>query len=174
MYKPSKDEYASYYEGYIQEVIHQDIIKTLKNQLNEIDDFLSEIPEDKHDYAYADGKWTVKQVIGHLIDTERVMAYRAMRIARKDTTPLASFDEELYAANLDLSKRAYEDVVDEFLLMRQANLYFYKSLSEQDYMQKGNAAGHTISVGALLFIIAGHVQHHFNVLKQRYLNNNKL
>ncbi|ADY53464.1 hypothetical protein Pedsa_2925 [Pseudopedobacter saltans DSM 12145] len=170
MYQPTTDEYAPYYKEYINNVINRDIIKTLKNQLNEIDDFLAEIPENKYDYAYAEGKWTVKQLVGHLIDTERVMAYRAMRIARNDKTPLPGFDENLYADSLDLSKRSYTDLVDEFLLMRQANLYFYKSLSEEDYYKKGTASDYTISVGALLFIIAGHVQHHFNVLKERYLN----
>ncbi len=170
MYYPMSNEYSPYYEGYIKAVGNQDIIRKLKNQQNEIDDFLAEIPEEKYEYAYAEGKWTVKQLIGHLIDTERVMAYRAMRIARNDQTALPGFDQDLYVENLDLSKRTYMDLVDEFLLMRQANLYFYKSLSESDFRKKGTASDNTISVGALLYIIAGHVEHHFNILKQRYLN----
>jgi len=170
MYYPMSNEYAPYYEGYIKAAGNQDIIRKLKNQLNEIDDFLAEIPEEKYEYAYAEGKWTIKQLIGHLIDTERVMAYRAMRIARNDQTALPGFDQDLYVENQDLSKRSYMDLVDEFLLMRQANLYFYKSLSEDDFRKKGTASDNTISVGALLYIIAGHVEHHFNILKQRYLN----
>src|SRR5690606_13627451 len=98
--------------------------------LNEIDDFLAEIPVEKQEYAYAEEKWTIKQIIAHLIDTERVMAYRAMRISRNDTTPLPSFDQDAYINNTDIDKRSFNDLVDELLIMRQGNLYFFKSLSE--------------------------------------------
>ena len=169
MYYPMSNEYPASYEAYIKAVGNQDIMRKLKNQLNEIDDFLAEIPEEKYDYAYAEGKWTVKQVIGHLIDTERVMAYRAMRIARNDETPLPGFDQDAYTNNLDVAKRSYMDLVDELLLMRQANLYFYKSLTESDYKKKGTVSDHVLSVGALLYVIGGHVEHHFKVLKEKYL-----
>ena len=140
MYQPFSNEYAPYYEGYIKLVSGQNILRKLKNQLNEVDDFLAEIPAEKHDYAYADGKWTVKEVVAHLIDTERVMAYRAMRFSRNDFTPLPGFDQDLYMQNVDVSKRSFNDLVDELLLMRQANLYFFKSLTEEDYKKKGVAS----------------------------------
>ncbi|WP_304065383.1 DinB family protein [Pedobacter glucosidilyticus] len=169
MYQPFSNEYAPYYEGYIKLVSGQNILRKLKNQLNEVDDFLAEIPAEKHDYAYADGKWTVKEVVAHLIDTERVMAYRAMRFSRNDFTPLPGFDQDFYMQNVDVSKRSFSDLVDELLLMRQANLYFFKSLTEEDYKKKGIASEREVSVGALLFIMAGHIEHHFNVLKAKYL-----
>ncbi|MRX47541.1 DinB family protein [Pedobacter puniceum] len=169
MYQPFSNEYAPYYEGYIKLVSGQNILRKLKNQLNEVDDFLAEIPAEKHDYAYADGKWTVKEVVAHLIDTERVMAYRAMRFSRNDFTPLPGFDQDLYMQNVDVSKRSFNDLVDELLLMRQANLYFFKSLTEEDYKKKGVASEREVSVGALLFIMAGHIEHHFRVLKEKYL-----
>ncbi len=152
MYQPFSNEYAPYYEGYIKLVSGQNILRKLKNQLNEVDDFLAEIPAEKHDYAYADGKWTIKEVVAHLIDTERVMAYRAMRFSRNDFTPLPGFDQDFYMQNVDVSKRSFSDLVDELLLMRQANLYFFKSLSEEDYKKKGVASEREVSVGALLFI----------------------
>ena len=169
MYQPFSNEYAPYYEGYIKLVSGQNILRKLKNQLNEVDDFLAEIPAEKHDYAYADSKWTVKEVVAHLIDTERVMAYRAMRFSRNDFTPLPGFDQDFYMQNVDVSKRSFSDLVDELLLMRQANLYFFKSLTEEDYKKKGVASEREVSVGALLFIMAGHIEHHFNVLKAKYL-----
>lgn len=170
MYQPFTNEYAPFYEGYIKLVSGQNIIRKLKNQLNEIDDFLAEIPVEKHEYAYEEGKWTVKQVIAHLIDTERIMAYRAMRFSRNDFTALPGFDQDSYVTNTNLEKISYNDLVDELLIMRQANLYFFKSLTEEDYKKKGIANENQVSVGALLFIMAGHVEHHFNILKERYLN----
>ncbi|KHJ37767.1 metal-dependent hydrolase [Pedobacter glucosidilyticus] len=169
MYQPFSNEYAPYYEGYIKLVSGQNILRKLKNQLNEVDDFLAEIPPEKHDYAYADGKWTIKEVVAHLIDTERVMAYRAMRFSRNDFTPLPGFDQDFYMQNIDVSKRSFNDLVDELLIMRQANLYFFKSLTEEDYKKKGVASEREVSVGALLFIMAGHIEHHFRVLKEKYL-----
>lgn len=168
MYQPMTNEFAPFYADYIK-LAGNNIMRKLKNQLNEIDDFLAEIPVEKQEYAYAEGKWTIKQIIAHLIDTERVMAYRAMRISRNDTTPLPSFDQDAYINNTDIDKRSFNDLIDEFLIMRQGNLYFFKSLSEEDYKKKGVAADHPISVGALLYIMAGHVEHHFNILKERYL-----
>jgi len=169
MYQPFTNEYAPFYENYIKLASGQPIMRKLKNQLNSIDDFLADIPPAKYDYAYADGKWTVKQVISHLIDTERVMTYRAMRFARNDNTELPGYDQDLIVANTDIEKYAYSDLVDELVMLRQANLFFFKSLSEDDYKKKGTANGNTVSVGALLFIICGHVEHHFNILKELYL-----
>jgi hypothetical protein len=130
---------------------------------------LADIPEEKHDYAYADGKWTVKELISHLIDTERVMTYRAMRIARNDLTDLPGYDQDAIVANTPISKYTYGDLVDELVMLRQANLFFFKSLSEEDMKKKGTANGNTVSVGALLFIIFGHIEYHFNVMKNLYL-----
>ena len=171
MYQPLTNEYNPFYEGYIQlaSAGNQPILKRLKSQLNGIDDFLADIPAKKYDYAYADGKWTVKQVISHLIDTERVMTYRAMRIARNDQTDLPGYDQDLIVANTDIDKYSYEDLVDELVMLRQANLFFFKCLTDDDLRKKGTANGHVVSAGALLFIIYGHIEHHFNILKEKYL-----
>nr|MBC7612841.1 DinB family protein [Pseudopedobacter sp.] len=171
MYQPLTNEYNPFYEGYIQlaSAGNQPILKRLKSQLNAIDDFLADIPAKKYDYAYADGKWTVKQVISHLIDTERVMTYRAMRIARNDQTDLPGYDQDLIVANTDIDKYSYEDLVDELVMLRQANLFFFKCLTDDDMRKKGTANGNVVSAGALLFIIYGHIEHHFNILKEKYL-----
>jgi hypothetical protein len=169
MYQPLTNEYNPFYENYIKLASGQPIMRKLKNQLNSIDDFLADIPPAKYDYAYADGKWTVKQVISHLIDTERVMTYRAMRFARNDKTDLPGYDQDLIVANTDIEKYVYSDLVDELVMLRQANLFFFKSLTEEDYKKRGTANGNQVSVGALLFIICGHIEHHFNILKELYL-----
>lgn len=171
MYQPLSNEYAAFYQGYIDlaSAKRQPILKMLKAQLNTIDDFLADIPVKKHDFAYADGKWTVKQVLSHLIDTERVMTYRAMRFARNDQTDLPGYNQDAIVANTDIAKYSYEDLVDELVMLRQANLFFFKSLSDEDLKKKGTANGNSVSVGALLFIIYGHIEHHFNILKEKYL-----
>ncbi|RKD12380.1 damage-inducible protein DinB [Pelobium manganitolerans] len=171
MYQPFANEYAPYYEEYIKlaSAGNQPILRRLKNQLNSIDDFLADIPQNKYDFAYADGKWTVKEVLSHLIDTERIMTYRALRIARNDQTELPGYDQDAYVASTDISQYTFSDLVDELVMLRQANLFFFKSLSESDLRKKGTANGTTVSVGALLFIIVGHIEHHFNVLRERYL-----
>ncbi|MDA9554712.1 DinB family protein [Pelobium sp.] len=169
MYQPLANEYAPFYENYIKLASGQPIMRKLKNQLNTIDDFLADIPASKYDYAYADGKWTIKEVISHLIDTERVMTYRAMRFARNDGTELPGYDQDAIVANTNIDQYTYADLVDELVMLRQANLFFFKSLTEEDYKKKGVANGNTVSVGALLFIMVGHIEHHFNVLKEHYL-----
>lgn len=169
MYQPLSNEYAPFYENYIKLASGQPIMRKLKSQLNSIDDFLADIPPAKYDFAYAEGKWTVKQVISHLIDTERVMTYRLLRIARNDQTDLPGYDQDAIVANTDMDKYTYSDLVDELVMLRQANLFFFKSLTDEDLKKKGTANGNVISAGAILFIIYGHIEHHFNILKELYL-----
>ncbi len=169
MYQPLSNEYAPFYAKYIAMVGNMEINRKLKNQLNAIDDFFMDIPEEKRDFAYADNKWTIKEIISHLIDTERVMVYRAMRFSKGDSTELAGFNQDEYVLNTDLEKRNYNDLLDELLVLRQSHLYFFKSLSEKDMKKKGLANGNEVSVGALLYIVAGHVDHHIQVIKEKYL-----
>lgn len=169
MYQPLSNEYAPFYENYIKLASGQPIMRKLKSQLNSIDDFLADIPPAKYDFAYAEGKWTVKQVISHLIDTERVMTYRLLRIARNDQTDLPGYDQDAIVANTDIDKYTYSDLVDELVMLRQANLFFFKSLTDEDLKKKGTANSNVISAGAILFIIYGHIEHHFNILKELYL-----
>jgi hypothetical protein len=169
MYQPSSNDYAPFYQPYISLVGNMDIQRKLKNQLNTFDDFFIDIPENKREYAYAEGKWTVKQILSHLIDTERVMVYRAMRFSKNDSLELPGFNQDNYVEHTNIDAVSYNDLLDEFLVLRQAHLFFFKSLKDVDCKKKGVANGHTVSVGALLYIIAGHADHHIQVIKEKYL-----
>jgi len=123
---PQQNEYPALYQNYIDLVKGNNILKTLKNQVLDIQALISQIPEEKESYAYAAGKWTIKEVLGHIIDTERVLGYRAMRFARKDKTPLPSFDENLYIENGNFDKQTLYSLAHEFAIVREANLAMFK------------------------------------------------
>ncbi|MBL7770642.1 MAG: DinB family protein [Flavipsychrobacter sp.] len=161
--------YAPYFENYVQLVKSDNIRKTLKENTEEMLEFLETIPEEKLDYAYAEGKWTVKQVVQHLIDAERIFAYRALRIARLDATPLPGFDENLYANNAIVSTRSWEDMLKEIRQLRKSNLRMIKSFTDEQLNAEGNASDNPITAIAICFIMAGHIKHHLNILQERYL-----
>lgn len=161
-------EYAPFYGKYIARVTG-DIGHELSEQPAALAAFIRNMPADKGDYAYAPGKWTVKQVLGHLIDTERIMAYRALRIARRDQTPLPGFDENAYAAVAPYASRDLESLMEEFELLRRSNILLFDTFSREELALTGTASGQTVSVRALLYIIAGHVKHHRAILEERYL-----
>ncbi|MCE3279441.1 MAG: hypothetical protein K0S44_1632 [Bacteroidetes bacterium] len=169
MKRPSTKEAPEYYNHYIDLVKSDDVIKELKDQVLKIQAIISEIPEDKENYAYADGKWTIKQVIGHIIDTERVFGYRAMCFARKDKTALPGFDENAFVANSNFHKRTLYELGHEFAIVREANLTMFKTFEEEELSEMGNANGKDVSVRAVIFMVAGHAIHHLNVLKTKYL-----
>jgi uncharacterized damage-inducible protein DinB len=171
MTRPIPAEYPVHFENYISLIKREDIVHVLTEQVNEIQAFIAAIPAGKESYAYAEKKWTVKQVIAHLIDTERIMAYRALRFARKDKTQLPGFDENLFANNNDAAYRTLKDLAQEFKLVRESNLAMFKHFDEETLHERGNANGKECSVRALLFVIAGHALHHMNVIKARYLTN---
>jgi hypothetical protein len=168
MRRPEPNEYPPYYKSYV-ELVKKDVMKELKDQILDIQVVISQIPEDKEDFAYADGKWTIKQVIGHIIDTERILGYRAMRFARKDKTVLPGFDENAFVANSNFHKRTLYDLGHEFAIVREANLAMFRTFEDEELDQFGNANGIDVSVRAVIFMIAGHAIHHLNVLKTRYL-----
>lgn len=161
-------EYAPYYERYISRVTG-DILDELKEQPAALAAFIHNIPPEKGDYAYAPGKWTLKEVLGHILDTERIMAYRALRIARNDQTPLPGFEENDYAAAARYSERDLESLLEEFELLRRSNLFLFESFSAEELKRSGTASGQTVSVRALLYIIVGHVKHHRMIIEERYL-----
>lgn len=167
--KPKPTEYPAYFDAYIQSIKSADILKELRHQVMRMQAFLSEIPEDKEDFSYAAGKWTLKEVIGHIIDTERIMAYRALRFARGDKQELPGFDELLYVRTADFNKRTLYELAHEFGSVREANIYLFKSFDEAALDRSGSADGKTISVRSLIYVIAGHTLHHQNVIKQKYL-----
>lgn len=168
MGRPQPGDYVPFHETYISKIGEGDILEILKDQQESTYAFLRSVPADKALYAYAEGKWTVKQCIGHMTDTERVMAYRAMRFARNDDTPLPGFDQDDHVANSHHNDLELNDLIEEFKLTRQANLYFFKSLNADEKQRYGLASGNRVTVNALLYIIAGHETHHIQLFKQRY------
>jgi uncharacterized damage-inducible protein DinB len=166
--RPQPDEYGSFFANYIARV-NGDVLVELENQLIAVPDFLNKIPPEKHNYAYSEGKWTVKELLGHLIDTERIMAYRLLRFSRKDPTDLPGFEENLYVSNSTFSERDLDTLGEEFAAVRKSNMYLIKSLTEEQLVLSGTANGNTVTVKALLFIMAGHIKHHLEILQQLYL-----
>jgi len=169
MNRPEKNEYNEYYETYVSLVPEREIVPALENQIAEIGDIFAAISEEKGAYSYDEGKWTIKQLLGHLIDTEKIFAYRALRIARADKTPIEGFEQDGYIENGNFNKCKLSDLTEEFALLRGANLCFFKNLDDDAWLRTGTASGFPFSVRALAYISAGHVRHHLNVLKTRYL-----
>ena len=166
--RPDPGEYAAYYHRYIELVPGDDLIATLEAQTPGVLAWLRGISEAEAAHRYAPGKWSVKEVVGHVADTERIMAYRALRFARGDRTPLASFDENACVAHAGFDARDVPGLVDEFETARHATLALLRGLSEEAVGRRGTASGWEVSVRALAYIIAGHERHHVNVLRERY------
>lgn len=167
--KPGESEYASYFSRYVNLVDSDDILKSLVTQMADTNSVLREISEDKGAFSYAEGKWSIKELVGHLIDTERVMAYRAMRFSRKDETELEGFEQDPYVSNGNFNNVNLAGLVKQFALLRESNLYMFQGLSEEAWSFKGMASGFPISVRTLAYIIAGHELHHMKILEERYL-----
>jgi len=169
MKRPQESEHPVYYKHYIGLVQGDNILKQLENQVLDVQALISGIPEEKESFAYAPGKWTIKEVLGHIIDTERILAYRALRFARKDSTELQGFDENAYVANSDYNKRTIYDIAHEFGIVRESNIVLFKHFNEEALNQIGTANNNNASVRSILFMIAGHATHHLNVIKTKYL-----
>lgn len=167
--RPETDEFDSYYERYISLVADGDIVSSLKNQITKTVDLLAEISAEKADFRYAEGKWSVKELVGHMIDTERIFAYRALRIARGDQTPIEGYEQDDYIKNAEFAKCSLADLAEEFALVRGANVLMFQNLSETAWHRRGTANDKEISVRALAYISAGHEIYHVDILKQRYL-----
>nr|WP_315175645.1 DinB family protein [uncultured Flavobacterium sp.] len=163
------NEYSNFNATYIKAAANVELIEELEICLHEFIRFVQNIPMDKFDYRYAEGKWTIKDIIQHVIDTERIFVYRALRISRNDTTPLPGFEENDYVENTKANKRGIQDLLAEFSAVRYATLFLFKSFSEEQLKRMGTASGTAISVRAIGFIIIGHQKHHQNVFQERYL-----
>jgi len=161
--------YPDYFYNYIKLVENENLGDALKNQIPEIQSFFSSIDEEKRDYKYAEGKWTIKEVLQHIIDTERIFAYRALAFARKDVNTLPSFDENSYAKNSNADKRNWNELTEELMAVRKTTDFLFNSFSEEQLNTVGKASSYEMSVKALGYTIAGHLAHHVNVLKERYL-----
>ena len=162
-------EYSTFFEGYIQALENVHLIEELEICLHDFIKFVQNIPMGKFEYAYSEGKWTIKEIIQHIIDTERILSYRALRFSRKDNTPLAGFNENDYVAFSNAKDRNLQDLLSELSSVRQATLALYKSFSQEQLKGVGTASGQEISLRALGFVIIGHQKHHQKVFQERYL-----
>lgn len=169
MNRPEQSEYDPYYERYISLVANDDIIDTLASQPTRLNDLLTAMPEEKGAFSYADGKWSIKELLGHVIDGERMFAYRLFRISRGDETPIEGFEQDGYIENAHSNERSFGDILEEFSLLRRANMIFFKNLTDDAWTRVGTANNVKITVRALVYIMAGHVEHHLGILRERYL-----
>lgn len=166
--RPSATEFASWYQSYVARVGNEDVIEALGRQAADIRNALAAATQDQAGFRYAPGKWSVREVLGHLIDAERVFGYRAMRIARGDTTPLPGFDENAYAAHAGHDRYPLAELLAEFEALRKSHVSMLTHLDGDALMRVGTANGQPVSVRALVFIMVGHARHHLEILATRY------
>ncbi len=169
MSRPQASDFPVYFSRYISQVDTDSVHDAIKKYANPLADFYTGLPEDKADYAYAPGKWTLKELLVHVTDAERIFSYRVLRIARKDKTPLASFDENSYAGNSLASERTFADIKEEFLAVRKSTDLLLASLNEEQLSEPGTSSNLPVTANAIAYIIYGHMLHHKQVLEERYL-----
>jgi len=167
--RPDATEFAPFYAGYVALVPEGDIVNILRRDGDDWQSVLAELPEARGNHRYAEGKWTIRQLVGHVSDAERIFAYRALRIARGDQTPLASFDEDAYADAAGSDRRTLSALAAELRVVRESTVALLSSLPDDAWTRTGTASGKTVSVRALAWITAGHAQHHLKILRERYL-----
>lgn len=167
--RPTAGEFGDYYQKYISLVDGEDIVPILIASRDTFLSFLKELPADKWDYSYRWGKWTIKEVLLHLIDTERIFAYRALRIARTDGTPLPGYEQDDYVPASEASSRTPASIIEEYEAVRNASIQQFKNLPLAAFDQIGTASENPLSPLAAAYIIAGHQQHHLNLFEERYL-----
>jgi hypothetical protein len=166
--RPLADEHAPFYGGYITLVPDGNLVELLRQQQLETTRMLRGISDEKGRFAYAPGKWTIKEVVGHICDAERIFSYRALRFARGDAQPLTGFDENSYAPAGRFNERSLGDLLDEFEAIRAATIHLLRHLSEEELARRGVANNNPISVRAIAYVIAGHERHHAKLLRERY------
>ncbi|GIZ08311.1 DinB family protein [Flavobacterium sp. UMI-01] len=164
-----ESEYSVFFATYIKALDNVELIEDLEISLHQFIKFVQNLPMDKFDFRYAEGKWTIKEIIQHLIDSERVFSYRAMRISRNDKTFLPGFDENLFVDNTDANSRTIQDLLAEFSAVRFSTLFLFKSLTDEQLMRVGTVSEHSVSVRALGFLTIGHQKHHQKIFEERYL-----
>jgi len=170
--RPTASEYASYYGTYIRLVPEGDLLKLLEQQMESFCALMQEVPESAGDFRYAPEKWTLKEVLGHLVDTERVMSYRTLCIARGEQTALPNMDEDMYVSLGKFGRLPLQALVEEFAIVRKSTVALLSGLDEEAWLRRGTASGHNVSVRALGAIIAGHELHHRAIIVQKYLAPN--
>jgi uncharacterized damage-inducible protein DinB len=166
---PNTNEYAPYYEKYLSLVPPGDVLATLENQIKSSLSTLRGLSEEQADSRYAPDKWSIKEVVGHIIDSERIFSYRAFRFARNDQTALPGFEQDDYVRAGNFGNRRLSDLVDEFELVRGSTLHLLRSLDDEAWLRRGIANDNEVSVRALAYILAGHEIHHMRIIRERYL-----
>ena len=161
--------FAAYFNQYIKQVDTQEPVAALEETKQEFLNLLAKVDDEKGLYQYEDDKWSIKEVVSHVIDTERVFAYRAMSFARNDKTELAGFDDQLYAENSGANNRSMDELLTEFEAVRRASIALFNSFDEEMWQRIGTANGITIDVKSIAYLIAGHCRHHSKILQERYL-----
>jgi uncharacterized damage-inducible protein DinB len=166
-----KNEYTPYFEQYLQLVSKEgkSIIEYLIDSQKNFESLLRNLPLEKHNFSYAEGKWTMKELIQHIIDTERIFSYRALCFARNDSTSLPGFDQDVFVENDNANDRDYYDLLDEMAVLRKSSVQLYKSFSDEALLRIGVASENKMSVRALGYLFSGHQIHHLNIVKERYL-----
>lgn len=167
--RPGADEHAEYYGGYVEQVPDVDIVEYLTAQIDSFTDLMGTVDQDRGRFRYDVGKWSINELIGHLIDTERVFAVRALAFARKDKTPWPGMEQDDYVAEGDFDSRTLADLCDEFVQHRKSLVAFFSPLDEETMQRRGVASDCEFTVRAIAYIVAGHFNHHLDVLKERYL-----
>jgi hypothetical protein len=168
MKKPEPTEYIPYYESYISLVPAGDFLKIFEDQLADVRAFVQSVPAEKETYRYAPGKWSLRQVLSHVLDTERIFAYRACCIARGETQALTGYDQDLFEMNSEADRRTLRDLAEELEHQRRGNIVMFRAMSEEAGKRVGLANDDPVSVRALAYIMAGHVSHHLQGIRKQY------
>lgn len=169
MLRPDMSRVPEFYHNYINQVPENDLMEAFQKEDEVLINFFENIPKEKYDHRYAEGKWTIKEILQHIIDAERVFQYRALRFARKDATPLPGFDENLFAANAKADKRNYSDLLEELKTVRRSSGQLFSSFDKEQLESSGIASGKSNYVLAYGYTIIGHAVHHVRIIKERYL-----
>ena len=162
-------DYLSYSQPYIDVVGTAELKDLMGKQYNNFPQFIESLPEEKLRFAYAEGKWTILEVLVHILDAERVFQYRALRFARKDDTPLPGFDQDIYVPNSMANERTKKDIIEEYRAVRSSSLALFNPFDDEVLHRSGIASGGKMTVAALGFMICGHQKHHRNIIRERYL-----
>ncbi|HEV8140633.1 MAG TPA: DinB family protein [Pyrinomonadaceae bacterium] len=168
MSRPLENEYAPYYQNYVSQAPEEDILPAMRSQVDALDVLLDRVAPDRETYRYAEGKWSIRELVGHLIDGERMFGYRVLCIARGETQNLPGFDQDQYMLTAPFDRIDLADLLSEFRLVRLSNIAMLRTLDEAAWMRMGTANDSAVSVRALVYIMVGHVRHHMNVLRERY------
>jgi uncharacterized damage-inducible protein DinB len=168
MTRPTESDYSAAHAGYVALVPEDDVLSAMEQQSSAMQKVLASLDETKAAHRYGEGKWSVKEVIGHVADAERIIGYRALAVARGDEQPLPGFDEQSYVANASFGDWKLGDLAEQYALVRRANIVFFKNLPAEAWERRGTANQAPVSVRGLAYVIVGHERHHLQVLRERY------